>query len=128
MIAEFVDDLAVSQASIVVDRIGAKLALLVRPPPALGNVESLVIQGEQETVGAGSVEGHAGDAPVSIVTRVQAVHRVVVKLFVRAVVAPLASGSLVKRVGEPHAPLRVDGQVVGYVELLPLEAVGQDCG
>ena len=115
----------VAEAAVRVHRVGAQLPLLVRVAVALRDVQHAVVEREQQPVGPGRVEGHAGRRPAPVGLRVEAVDRVVVELLVRAVLAPGPARALVERVGEPDPALRVDGQVVGDVQSLSFEPVRQ---
>ena len=58
---EVVQDRRWPQASITQDGVAPQLSLLLRLPPALGNVQRLVVQGEEEAVWSGRIVGDAVD-------------------------------------------------------------------
>ena len=120
---EVVQHLVRAQAAVRVHRVRAQLPLLVRVAVALRDVQHAVVEREQQTVGPGRVEGHAGRRPATVGLRVEAVDRVVVEVPVCAVLAPGPSRALVERVREPDPALRVDRQVVGDVQALAFESV-----
>ena len=89
----------------------------------VGDVEGLVVGGEAEAVGLEEVVGDLGDLAGFGVDPVDGLLD-----LERALVALVFAERAVAGIGEPDAAVGVDDGVVGGVEGLAAEAVGQDGG
>ncbi len=92
------------------------------PGPAVGDVEPLLVVGEQDPVGAAEAVG--GELDLAVV-RVDPVEVAGADLALGDV-ALVVAGDAEVRVGEPDRAVRTDHRVVGRVEPLALEVTGED--
>ena len=88
MCAEVVQDVHAAERAVVVDGVCAELPVLVRAPPALGDIQDGMIEREQQAVRAGRIEGDAVDRPWAARTRIESVDGIVVEILVRGILAP----------------------------------------
>ena len=123
--AEGVEHVVGAQAPVVVDGIGPQLPVQVETlAVALRHVEGLAVGRDQDAVGHGGVEGNPGRGVGAVGLGVGPNHRAVVQLLHLAGVDVAG----VPGIGEPDAPQPVHGQVVGSVQLLAVQPVGNGCG
>ena len=114
--AKGVQRLVAAQRTVVVDKVGTKLAGLVLGVVALRHVEGFLVPRYQNPVGPADVEGGPLQLPLAVARQVQPQHRHVVQFLI--------SRRRVEGVGEPDSALFVHGQIVGIIVLFAFQLVG----
>ncbi len=121
--AEGVEGFVGAKGAIVVDGVGAQFPVDAGVVAvALGHVQGLAVDGHQDAVGHGAVGLDAGHGVAAVGLGGGAEHGAESRLFdLRCVDVGGVPG-----VGEPDASLAVHGQVVGGVQFVAVETVGDD--